>query len=640
MHAEHRFPVISASVKPMKFTNINTASTFTRYNMRQPSWFPNQIRWVNWCLLTLAAIGFHGSAGRGWGGFISGEGAVNPSQQLKALFAEFWDSELRLDPLEATFIGDHRFDDRLADLTDAAHEAQLKRDRDHRDRLRGINPDKLSPDERIDREVLLTTLDDRLEGERFRGRLIPITQQEGIHLKFAQSVNFHPSATVGDLENYVRRLDAFPRLVDETIALMRRGMDEKRMPPRITMAKVVPQLRDLAPAKPEESPLWGIVAKLKDWPTPDRDHATAAVRRAIVEKVSPAYAKLAAFVESEYLPACRDSVGLWDSPDGDIHYAFRARSFTTTKLTPEQIHDIGIAEMATIRKAMERIRQQVGFKGDLKAFFQHLKTDPKFKNTSEEAILTRYRSIFEAIDAKLPELFGRLPRTDYAIRPIEAYRAKAAAAGYYYPAPDDGSRPGYFYVNTSDPTSRTTYTMQALAYHEGVPGHHLQFSLAMEVPGRPAFRRFGYVPAFSEGWGLYSESLPREVGLMSDPYAEFGQLEYSAWRAGRLVVDTGLHHKRWTRDQAIAYLEENTAVPRLEIESEVDRYIAWPGQALAYKIGELKIREIRTQAERALGAKFDLRAFHDRLLSLGSVPLNVLERFMASDHANVRETRP
>lgn len=592
---------------------------------------PNQGGLEKWLILAVAVLVFHWGPSTSRAGFIGGEGTDSPSGKLKALFAEYWDDELRSGPLEATFLGDHRYDDRLADLSEAAHEARLKRDREHRQVLGRIDAEQLSADERIDREVLLFTLDDRIEGEFFRGRLIPITQQEGIHLTFAQSVNFHPTATVGDLENYVRRLQAFPLAVDQTIALMRQGMAEKRTPPRITMAKVVPQLRDLAPGKPEESPLWGIVAKLKDWSEADRTHAADAVRQAIADKVSPAYAKLATFVETEYLPACRDIVGLWDSPDGDMHYAYRARSFTTTKLSPEQIHEIGLAEMARIRQAMEAIRKQVGFSGDLKAFFQNLKDDPKLKNQSEPEILGRYRAIFEAIDAKLPELFGHLPRTDYGIRPIEAYRAKAAAAGYYYPAPEDGSRSGYFYVNTSDPTSRTTYTMQALAYHEGVPGHHLQFSLAMEVPGRPAFRKFGYVPAFSEGWGLYSEGLPREVGLYTDPFAEFGQLEYSAWRAGRLVVDTGLHQKRWSRDQAIAYLEENTAVPRIEIESEVDRYIAWPGQALAYKIGELKIREIRAQAERRLGTQFDLRAFHDRLLSLGSVPLSVLERYMERD---------
>jgi uncharacterized protein (DUF885 family) len=567
-------------------------------------------------------------------GLVVGDAAKGPGPRLKAIFAEYWDDELRADPLEATFVGDHRYDDRLPDPSEAAHAARLERDKARREALGAIDPAALSPDERIDREVLITILDDRLEGERFRGHLIPITQQEGLHLKFAQSVNFHPSHTVGDLDNYVRRLRGFPAAVDATIALMKQGMAERRVPPRITMAKVVPQLRALVAARPEESPLWGIVKKLpEDWSDADRKRVRDQVRDAIAEAVSPAFDRFAVFVEREYLPACRESVGLWDSPEGDVHYAYRARSFTTTSLSPDAIHEIGLAEMAKVREAMEAIRRKVGFAGDLEAFLADLRTNPRLKNKDAAGILSGYRTILEAVDAKLPALFGRLPRTDYGLREIEPYRAKAAAAGYYYPAPEDGSRPGFFYVNTSDPESRTTYTMQALAYHEAVPGHHLQFALAMEAPGRPAFRRFGYVPAFSEGWGLYSEALPREVGLYTDPYAEMGQLEYSAWRAGRLVVDTGLHHKKWTRDRAIAYLEANTAVPRIEVESEVDRYIAWPGQALAYKIGELKIRELRDRAERRLGPKFDLRAFHDRLLSLGSVPLGVLERFMDQESA-------
>ena len=562
-------------------------------------------------------------------GLIGGEAANGPSQRLKAIFADYWLDELRSDPLEATFVGDHRFDDRLADPSEAASKARIEKDRRTRAALDRIDPAALGLDERIDRDVLLTTLDDKLAGERFRDYLIPISQQEGLHLEFAQSVNFHPVATVGDLENYLRRLRAFPAAVDATIVVMRQGMAERRVPPRITMAQAVPQFRALAVSKAEESPLGGIVARFPaDWAEADRARITAEVRAAIEGAVSPAFAKLADFVEREYLPSCRESVGLWDSPDGADHYAHLARKFTTTSLSPDEIHEIGLAEMGRTRAAMEAIRVKVGFEGDLPAFFRHLKADPKFKNASEADILARYRTIFEQIDAKLPVLFGRLPRTDYGVRPIEAYRSKAAAAGYYFPAPADGSRPGYFYVTTYEPTSRSTYTMQALAYHEGVPGHHLQFSLAMEAPGRPAFRRFGYVPAFSEGWGLYSESLPREVGLYTDPYAELGQHEYDAWRCGRLVVDTGLHHKRWSRDRAINYLEANTAVPHLEIESEVDRYIAWPGQALAYKIGERKIREIRAEAMRRLGPKFDLRAFHDRLLSQGSVPLSVLERFM------------
>lgn len=569
---------------------------------------------------------------RAHSGFISGEASSDPGRQLQTIFAEYWAELLKADPLEATFVGDHRFDDRLADPSEPAHQALVARKRAIRAALEKIDPAKLAPSDRIDREVLIATLDDELDGEKFRGYLIPLTQQEGLHLKFAQSVNFHPTATRGDLKNYVERLNGFERAVDATIALMRKGMAEKRVPPRVSMARALPQLHALAATKVEDSPLCGIVAKIpKEWDQADRAEAANAVRDAISQKVSPAYAKLAQFLETEYLPACRESVGLWDSPDGEAHYAHAVRSFTTTRLTPVEIHEIGLREMARNRAAMDAIRVKVGFGGDLNAFFKQLREDPKFKNHSEQEIIGRYTAIFEAIDAKLPSLFGKLPRTDYAIRAIEPYRAKAASAGYYYPAPEDGSRPGYFYVNTYEPTSRSTYTMQALAYHEGVPGHHLQFSLAMEASGRPAFRRFGYVPAYSEGWGLYSEALPAEVGLYTDPYADLGRLEFNAWRCGRLVVDTGIHHKRWSRAQAIAYLEENTAVPRLEIESEVDRYIAWPGQALAYKIGELKIREIRARAQERLGAKFDLRAFHDRILSQGSIPLNVLERFMEQD---------
>ena len=329
-----------------------------------------------------------------------------------------------------------------------------------------------------------------------------------------------------------------------------------------------------------------------------------------------------------YLPACRESVGLSAAPDGSEHYRWLVRSFTTTDLTPEQVHALGLAEIAKVREGMEAVRRKVGFEGDLKAFLAHIRSDPRFRNTNSAEILARYRTILRDVDAKLPLLFGKLPRADYGLKEIEPYRAKSAAAGYYYPFPDDGSRPGYFYVNTSDPTSRTTYSMQALAYHEAVPGHHLQFALTIESTARPAFRKNGYIPAFSEGWALYSEGLPAEVGLYTDPYAEYGRLEYNAWRCARLVVDTGLHAKGWTRDQAIAFMEENTAVPRIEVESEIDRYIAWPGQALAYKVGELKIRELRARAEKALGPKFDLRAFHDRLLSQGSLPLGILERWM------------
>lgn len=574
------------------------------------------------------------------GGWVLGAGlaradligsAEGPAQKLRAVFAQFWDEEMRANPLAATYNGDHRFDDRVGDPSDAAHARRVEQLRVTRAALEAIDPAGLSEQDRLDREVLAYTVDDRLAGERFRGHLIPFTQQEGLPLEFAQIVNFQPAATVGDLANYARRLRAFPAAVDATIGVMRAGMAAKIVPPRASMAKTVPQLRAIAPEDPEASPLFEIVARIPaDWPAADRDHARAEVRDAVANHVTPAYRRLADFVEEEYLPACRETVGLRNAPDGVEHYAYLARSFTTLPLSPDEIHRIGLDEIAQTRAAMDRIRQIKGFQGDLNAFLASVRADPALRGKDEASLLARYRVICAEVDRKLPTLFGRLPRTDYGIKAIESYRAKSAPGGYYYPPPDDGTRPGYFYVNTSEPTDRTTYSMPALAFHESVPGHHLQIALALEMQGRPAFRRFGYFPAFGEGWGLYAEGLPREVGIATDPDSELGRLQYNAWRSARLVVDTGMHHKGWTRDQAIAFLEANTAMPRIEVESEVDRYIAWPGQALAYKIGERTIRALRAEAEQRLGPRFDVRAFHDRLLSQGGLPLPVLRRWMAA----------
>ena len=304
------------------------------------------------------------------------------------------------------------------------------------------------------------------------------------------------------------------------------------------------------------------------------------------------------------------------------------KHYTTTDLTPEQIHEIGLREVAKVREAMEVIRSRVGFQGDLKAFFKALKTDPKFQMKDEASIVEGHRAIITAMEAKLPKLFGKIPITPVEVRPFDSVRAKSAPGGEYLPVPSDGSRPGIFFVNTSNPTTRPSYTLQPLAYHEAVPGHHLQGALSLEAPGRPPFRRAFYLPAFDEGWALYAEALPAEVGLYTDPYAEFGRLNYDAFRSVRLVVDTGIHAKGWTREQAIAFFEANTSDPRNMIENEVDRYIAWPGQALSYKVGQLKIKELRAKAEKREGASFDIRAFHDRLLGSGSLPLKVLERVM------------
>jgi len=563
----------------------------------------------------------------------------HPAQRLREIIAACWTDLLRAHPLEASiFVGDQRFSDRLDDPSVEAYEVWLDRLDPTRDALADIAPESLTPQERLDREILLTTIEHRLQAHRFGDHLVsraPIVRYASdlhfadLHLLFAQLGEFHPASTRGDLENYLLRLKAFPTLVERIIATLRQGMTENRMSPRVVMPKVVTQLRSLSKPRAEESPLWAIVPRLPDdWPDADRQAISARIKQSIDRDVTPAYARLADFVETTYMPACPDRVGLCATPDGAAHYAWLVRDYTTTDLTPDQIHAIGLAEMAKTLEAMESIRRQVKFNGDLKAFFAQMRTDARFRNQSDQQIQDGHRAIIATMEANLPRLFGRLPRIPLEVRAFESIRAKSSPTGEYYPAASDGSRPGIFFVNTSDPTSRPTYTMQALAYHEAIPGHHLQGALGLEVPGRPPFRRYFYFPAFDEGWALYSESLPGEIGLYTDPYAVFGRLNYDALRCARLVVDTGMHHKGWSRAQAIDYMEQNTSLPRNEIENEVDRYIAWPGQALAYKIGELKIREIREKARDRAGASFDLRPFHDRLLSFGSVPLSLLEKLM------------
>jgi uncharacterized protein (DUF885 family) len=575
-------------------------------------------------------------------GALSAEAPTPAGQKLRSIIEAYWTDLMRTHPLEATiFVGDQRFSDRLDDPTVEAYQGWLDRLDSTRDVLNEIDPKSLSPEEQVDREILLITIETRLQAQRFGDHLIalaPIVRYTSdlhfgdLHLLFAQLGEFQPASTRGDLENFLRRLKAFPTLADGIIGTLKQGMTEHRLAPRVVMPRVVTQLRSLSSPRAEESPLWAIIPRLPaDWPEAERQAVAARVREVIEKEVAPAYARLAEFVEKTYLPACPDRIGLSENPEGATHYAFLVRHFTTTELTPDQIHEIGLAEMARTREAMEVVRKQVGFGGDLKAFFIQMRTDPRFKNQSEEEILEGHRAIIATMERNLPRLFGRLPKIPLEVRPFDPIRAKSSPMGEYYPAASDGSRPGIFFVNTSDPTSRPKYTMQALAYHEAVPGHHLQGALGLESPGRPPFRRYFYFPAFDEGWALYTESLPGEIGLYTDPYSIFGRLNYDALRCARLVVDTGMHQKGWTRAQAIDYMEQNSSLPRNEIENEVDRYIVWPGQALAYKIGELKIREIRKTSQQRDGQSFDLRAFHDRLLSFGSAPLWLLERLMNED---------
>ncbi|WP_165226672.1 DUF885 domain-containing protein [Aquisphaera insulae] len=570
-------------------------------------------------------------------------GADAPAEagrHFREVAATYWADLLRTHPIEATiFVGDQRFRDRLDDPSPEAFQAWLDRLDSAREALAELDPQGLSAAEKLDREILLEIIEHRLQAARFGDHLVPFApivryasdlHFADLHMLFSQLGEFQPAFTRGDLEDFLARLDAFPTLADRLIATLRQGMAEGRTAPRVVMPKVVAQLRSLAAPKAEDSPLWAYAGRLPaDWTDTDRAAASARIKSAIEKSVIPSYARLADFVERTYLLACADRYGLKGLPDGAAHYAFLVRDYTTTDLTPDEIHALGLAEMAKTRAGMEEIRKQVGFTGDLPAFLASVRTDPKLKNASEATILDGHRGIVATMQQNLPKLFGRLPSIPLEVRPFDPVRAKSSPTGEYYPAAADGSRPGVFFVNTSDPTSRPTYTMQTLAYHEAIPGHHLQGAVAMEAAGRAPFRRYFYFPAFDEGWALYCESLPAEIGLYTDPFAVFGRLNYDALRCARLVVDTGLHHLGWSRQQAVEYMEQNTSLPRGEIENEVDRYIAWPGQALAYKVGELKIRELRRRAQEKAGATFDLRAFHDKLLSFGSVPLRKLEPLMA-----------
>jgi uncharacterized protein (DUF885 family) len=441
----------------------------------------------------------------------------------------------------------------------------------------------------------------------------------GVALVYNQVIRAHADAA---------DVPAIPiTLVDQNIALMRTGIEEGRVPPRVVMERIPQQIAAQLVDQPERSPFFRPFTRYPDGvPETARERLTAAVRTAIADTVIPAYRRLAAFFNDEYLPATRTTVGAWDLPDGRDFYAHRARFFTTTDLTPEEIHEIGVSEVARIRAEMDAIIEQVGFRGSFNDFLEYLRTDPKFYYETGEELLRSYEAIAKRIDPLMVEVFGKLPRMPYGIRPIPMDIAPHTTTAYYSRPAADGTRAGFHYVNIYRPEVRPKYEMMALSLHEAVPGHHLQIALAQELGDLPNFRRFGGFTAFTEGWGLYAEFLGEELGLYEDPYDKFGQLTYEMWRAVRLVVDTGMHHKGWSRDRAIEFFMENAAKTEQDIVNEIDRYISWPGQALAYKIGELKIKELRARAHERLGDRFDVRAFHDAVLENGAIPLDVLER--------------
>jgi prolyl oligopeptidase len=555
------------------------------------------------------------------------EQQMSPWDQL---FADYWNFQMERNPMWATYMGDHRFDDRIPDLSVEAREQQRIALQGFLQRAIDLGKQgMIGPADSLNADLFARELMIELEDWEWHDELMPISQQSGPQIDFAELVSYHPFKTVRDVENYIVRLKQFGEYIRQHIIRMNTGIEQGLVPPRVTMEKVLPQVLAHVVADPEKSVYAEAIEKMDSTiPAADRERLRQEMINTIRLDIVGGYDMLATYLKAYYLPACRDTVGYHALPRGKERYANRARRYTTTDLTPEQIYDIGMKELTWIRAAMEEIKDSVGFKGSLNEFISYMKTDPQFHYSTSDSLVEGFKSILAEMDKKMPMLFGKLPKTPYSFKEIEPYRAASAPDAYYYPPPDDGSRPGYFYINSYKPEQRPKYTMQALAFHEAVPGHHLQIAIQQELTGLPDFRRHGGYTAFVEGWGLYSERLPKEVGFYNDPYSEFGRLTFEAWRACRLVIDPGIHYMGWTREQAIQFMRENTGLSDLNIESEIDRYIAWPGQATAYKIGQLQILKIRAMAQEQLGPRFDIRAFHDELLSDGALPLELLEKKM------------
>ncbi len=548
-----------------------------------------------------------------------------PSEQLHALFSAEWDRTLRESPTWASSLGDLRFNDRWEDLSFEAIERSHQANQDALAALRRIDANALAPADQLNYRLFERDYRLRVESHPFHWWLVPLNQRDGIQDagSLADSLQF---SRLKDYEDWLARMRGFPEYMQQTIALMRRGAQERMIHPSVIMQRLPAQIDKQITDDPEPHLFFKPFKTFpEDVSGAERQRLAAEAKRLIADGIVPAYREFRRFFADEYLPACLDQVGVWQVPRGGELYAFRCREFTTTDLTPQQIHDIGLAEVKRIRGQMEDIVKQVKFDGTFAEFLVHLRTDPQFYFQDPNGLLLEYQAICKKIDPQLVKLFKRLPRMPYGVEPIPTHIAPDTTTAYYRPPAADGSRAGTYFVNLYRPEVRPKYEIEALSLHEAVPGHHLQISLAQELDDLPEFRRYGGYTAYVEGWALYAESLGGELGLYADPYSKFGQLTYEMWRAARLVVDTGIHHFRWTRQQAIDFFAANTAKTLHDIENEVDRYIAWPGQALAYKIGELKFKQLRDRAERSLGDRFDVRAFHDLVLRQGAVPLNELE---------------
>lgn len=546
------------------------------------------------------------------------------TRQLHSLFDEEWQYELRTSPESATALGDNRYNDRLSDYSAEFHRKDLEQTREFLARFEAVPPTGLSQQDRLSRELMIRNLREEIEGAQFKSWEMSVSQNGGPQIELPDLITITPFNTAKDYENYIARLKQIPRLFDQVTANLRQGMKDRLMPPRFLLEKVAPQADDVAGKTGENSPFFNPLKKFPEGiSSADQDRLRKETLAVINGQVIPSYKRFAEFMRNDYAPHGRTEPGIWALPDGDKRYRFAVRRMTTTDLTPDQIHEIGLRELHQTEAEMLALAKKFGF-NDLASFNEHIKNDRKLYATSGQQVLELYAKYVREIEPELPKYFGHLPKAKLVVIPMAPAREKNAVPADYTPGTADGSRPGHINVNEYDPEHRLLLNVEAIAYHEGIPGHHLQISLAQELTGLPEFRKYAGYTAFVEGWALYSERLAHEMGRYQDPYSEYGRLENEMWRDIRLVIDTGVHSKHWSRDQMVEYFHKYTAMDEPNIQTEVDRYIAWPGQALAYKLGQLEILKLREEARQKLGDKFDIRAFHDEVLSNGALPLNVL----------------
>lgn len=544
---------------------------------------------------------------------------------LNKLLDEQWQYNLRESPEFATIVGDYRYNDRWSDIS-LAHLAQQNEDaKQFLAKFEAIDTTGFPEQEVLNQQLMVRQLKDSVEGYELKTFEMPVNQFSGVQLELAQFGAIVPADSAKHYEDYIARLNAVPALTDQLIALMQQGMKDKLMPPKYLLAKVVQQCRSIAAGEGMDSPLVQPLAKFPESiPAADHKRLRDALVQAIDTKVQPSYRKLATFVETEYAPVGRAEPGIWALPNGDALYQYAIKTETTTTKSPDEIHQLGLQQVAEIEKQQTAIAIKLGAK-DLMSFRESLKGNPKVTPTSGQQILDLYRHYIAQMRPELPKLFGLLPKAQVEVVPVEAFREKEAAAAEYLPGTPDGSRPGKVYVNTGDYQHRSTISIESTSYHEGIPGHHMQLSIAQELPTLPPFRQHAQYTAYQEGWALYSERLGKEVGFYQDPYSDFGRLNDELLRACRLVLDTGVHAKHWSREQMIQFFREHSGEDEPDIQAETDRYIVMPAQALAYKLGQLKFLELRQRAKDQLGAKYDVRAFHDEMLNGGALPLDVLD---------------